>query len=62
MLIGLIFVGGMCYTIKTGVFYWRGGGRMYRNKEPFAFWFWVSVFMVVGLFAITVGFLGFFRH
>jgi hypothetical protein len=60
--VGLIFILGMCYTIKTGVFYWKGGGRTYRNQEPIAFWLWVSVFMIVGLLSVAIGIVGFFKH
>jgi hypothetical protein len=62
MIVGGIFLTGICYTIKTGVFNWKGGGHTYRNQEPFAFWFWVSVFTILGLFAIFVGLLGLLKY
>jgi hypothetical protein len=62
MLVGLLFIVGMGYSIKTGVINWKGGGRMYRNEQPFAFWFWVSIFMTVGLFTFAIGFVELFNH
>jgi hypothetical protein len=62
ILIGLSFIVGMCYSIKTGVINWKGGGRMYRNQQPFVFWLWVSIFLTVGLLAIAMGFVGFFKN
>lgn len=60
--IGTMFIVMICYTIKTGVFQWKGGGRTLRNQEPFAFWFWVSVFAAVGLLAIFVGSIKLLKH
>ena len=62
MLIGLAFIGGIGYTIKTGLFRWKGGGCIYRSQEPVAFWFWVSVFTLVGLFGVLMGLVGLLRY
>jgi hypothetical protein len=62
MTVGGAFLVGIGYTIKTGIFRWRGGDRIYRNQEPFAFWFWVSVFGAAGLFVFSLGCLGLLRY
>ncbi|MFO1514076.1 MAG: hypothetical protein U1F83_14360 [Verrucomicrobiota bacterium] len=55
ILIGLGFMVGMGFSIKTGVLNWKGGGKMFRNQEPVAFWFWILVFLVAGLFSLLIG-------
>ena len=55
MTVGGGFLVAIGYTIKTGIFRWRGGDRIYRNQAPVAFWFWVTVFGWFGLFAFLFG-------
>ena len=62
MIVGAIFLVAIGYMIKTGIFRWKGGGRIYRNQEPLAFWFWISVFAAVGLFTFFLGCLKLLGH
>jgi hypothetical protein len=55
MVVGTAFVAMSCYNVRRGLITWKGGGTTYRRARPFEFWFWITVFILVGLLAIFAG-------